>query len=101
MDENQNESKDIFLTLFCSKISLYYDMCCHRCQRGRLLKIIDQLCIVFDVTQNVKSLPVSIYQAHSGDEDSFHYLLIILARIKFKDSICRVHSGTKGSFQGR
>lgn len=42
------------------------------------LKIIDQLYIVLDVTQNVKPFPVSIYQDHSGDEDSFQYLSSIL-----------------------
>ena len=73
MDENQNETKDIILTsIYALKISLYHDMLCfHQYQRGRFLKIIVQLYIVFDVTQNVKPLPISVCRAHSGDEDNF------------------------------
>ena len=45
---------------FCFQISLCYDMLyCHQCQRGRLLKTIIQLYVIFDVTKNVKPLPSS------------------------------------------
>ena len=52
--------KILFQILVC------YDMlCCHQCQRGRLLDIIIQLCVVFDVTQMSYKSSVRVYQAQS------------------------------------
>ena len=96
MDENQNETKDMFL-YSCSKISLHYDMlCCHQCQRGRLLdqlincvlslmlhkmsyqfqsvyvKLTQAVKTIFCVYQAFMCLPSSegsVYRVHSGDKE--------------------------------
>lgn len=49
-----------------------------------LLKKIDLLYIVFDVAQNVISLPVNVCQAHSSDGDNFLCLSSILVYTKFR-----------------
>ena len=49
---------------FFSQISVCYDMlCCHQCQRGRLLDTIIQLSVVFDVTQMSYQLSINLYRA--------------------------------------
>ena len=49
-----------------------------------LLEIIDKLCIVFDVTQNIISFLVSVCRSHLGDEDNILCLLSILEFAKFR-----------------
>ena len=89
MSENQNETKDNFLTFILTKISLYYDMLCfHQCQRGRLLKIVIQLYVFFDVTQNVKPYQVvNDWWVLSRIEEIFLYMSSALIITKFRDSI--------------
>ena len=49
-----------------------------------VLKTIDQLYNIFDVTKNVIHSPVSVYGVDSGDEDSFLCLLSIPMFSNFK-----------------